>query len=227
MVTATDGQVDVKGQEEEVKKTVTYEDGAENEEGTEEDVERIELTKKELEDQVARESDRKVSKKLKELEVQHKRELEKETAKARKEAEELAKLSESERMKVEKEREEMTLAKQREELNKERGEFEKERLRLQAEKELAIRKLPVNFSQYVLGDDAEDTFERIAVLEEEWQKAIETEVNERLKSKTPKMGSSNKKGFLTEAQVDGMTQEEKIANWTEIEESMPHWGSKR
>ena len=220
MVTATDGQVDVKGQGEE---TVDVEVN----ESTEVEAERIDMTKDEYDAALQKEADRRVAQAIKKREAEHQKELEKETAKARKEAEELAKLSESERMKVEKEREEMTLAKQREELNKERGEFEKERLRLQAEKELAIRKLPVNFSQYVLGDDAEDTFERIAVLEEEWQKAIETEVNERLKSKTPKMGSSNKKGFLTEAQVDGMTQEEKIANWTEIEESMPHWGSKR
>ena len=197
------------------------------EESTEEESERMEMTKEEYDAALQKEADRRVAQAIKKREAEHKKELEKETAKARKEAEELAKLSESERMKVEKEREEMTLAKQREELDKERNEFEKERLRLQAEKELAIRKLPVNFSQYVLGDDADDTFDRITVLEEEWQKAIEAEVNERLKSKTPKMGSSNKKGFLTEAQVDNMTQQEKIANWTEIEESMPHWGSKK
>ena len=220
MTTATDGQVDVKGQEEDVKKDVIVEDGTVD---GEVEGELLELTKKELEDQVARESDRKVSKKLKELEAQHKKELEKETAKARKEAEELAKLSESERMKVEKEREEMTLAKQREELDKERNEFEKERLRLQAEKELAIRKLPVNFSPYVLGDDAEDTFDRIAVLEEEWQKAIELEVNERLKSKTPKLGTSGKKAYFTQEQVTKMSQAEVAANLPEIEESMKNW----
>jgi hypothetical protein len=223
MVTATDGQVDVKGQEEEVKKTVTNDDGVGNEEGTEEEAERIDMTKEEYDAALQKEADRRVAQAIKKREAEHQKELEKETAKARKEAEELAKLSESERMKVEKEREEMTLAKQREELNKERGEFEKERLRLQAEKELAIRKLPVNFSQYVLGDDAEDTFDRIAVLEEEWQKAIETEVNDRLKSKTPKLGTSNKKAYFTQSQVAEMSQAEVNANLAEIEESMKSW----
>ena len=216
---ATERTKDEQGQAEETvdEKVVV------NEEGTEEEVEHVEMTKDEYEAALQKEADRRVAQAIKKREAEHKKELEKETAKARKEAEELAKLSESERMKVEKEREEMTLAKQREELDKERGEFEKERLRLQAEKELAIRKLPVNFSQYVLGDDADDTFDRITVLEEEWQKAIETEVNERLKSKTPKLGTSNKKAYFTQDQVAKMSQAEVDANLAEIEESMKNW----
>ena len=216
---ATERTKDEQGQAEETvdEKVVV------NEEGTEEEVEHVEMTKDEYEAALQKEADRRVAQAIKKREAEHKKELEKETAKARKEAEELAKLSESERMKVEKEREEMTIAKQREELDKERGEFEKERLRLQAEKELAIRKLPINFSQYVLGEDAEDTFDRIAVLEEEWQKAIETEVNERLKSKTPKLGTSNKKAYFTQAQVAEMSQAEIMANMAEIEESQKNW----
>ena len=219
METATERTMDEQGQAEETvdEKVVV------NEEGTEEEVEHVEMTKDEYEAALQKEADRRVAQAIKKREAEHKKELEKETAKARKEAEELAKLSESERMKVEKEREEMTIAKQREELDKERGEFEKERLRLQAEKELAIRKLPINFSQYVLGEDAEDTFDRIAVLEEEWQKAIETEVNERLKSKTPKLGTSNKKAYFTQAQVAEMSQAEIMANMAEIEESQKNW----
>jgi hypothetical protein len=187
------------------------------------EVEKIELTKEDLEDRVKRESDRKVSKKLKELETKHKMELEKKTAEARKEAEELAKLSESERMKVEKEREELTLSKQREELNKERNEFEKERLKLQAEKELAIRKLPIEFAGYILGEDADDTFERITVMEEQWQRALEAEISERLKSKTPRLGTSNKKSYFTQEQVAKMSRAEITANMAEIEESQKNW----
>ena len=219
MATATERIKDDQGQVEE-----TVDEKVEvNEEGTEVEAERVEMTRDEFEAEKNKEADRRVAQAVKKREAEYKKELEKETAKARKEAEELAKLSESERMKVEKEREEMTLAKQREELDKERNEFEKERLRLQAEKELAIRKLPVNFSQYVLGDDADDTYERITVLEEEWQKAIETEVNERLKSKTPKLGTSNKKSYFTREQVKLMPQDEVDANLAEIEESMKLW----
>lgn len=192
-------------------------------EETEDEISVIEMTEEELEDKIKRESDRKVSKKLKELQAQHKKDLEKKTAEARKEAEELAKLSEAERLKVEKEREEMKLSKEREEFERERSEFEKERLKLQAEKELAIRKLPTEFAGYILGDDADDTFERITVLEEQWQKALEAEINERLKSKTPKLGMKNKKSHFTRDQVDNMSQEEVAANLAEIEESMKSW----
>ena len=202
----------------------TEEVAVENEEQVE--VERLEMTKEEYESALQKEADRRVAQAIKKREAEHKKELEQRTAEARKEAEELAKLSESERLKVEKEREELTLSKQREELNKERNEFEKERLKLQAEKELAIRKLPIEFAGYILGEDADDTFERITVMEEQWQKALEVEINERLKSKTPRLGNTPKKGFLTEQQVDAMTQAEKIANMAEIEESMQYWPRK-
>ena len=217
MTDATERTMDEQGQTEETKVAVEQEE-------TEE--ERIEMTKAELEAEKSKEADRRVAQAIKKREAEHKKELEQRTAEARKEAEELAKLSESERLKVEKEREELTLSKQREELNKERNEFEKERLKLQAEKELAIRKLPIEFAGYILGEDADDTFERITVMEEQWQKALEVEINERLKSKTPRLGNTPKKGFLTEQQVDAMTQAEKIANMAEIEESMQYWPRK-
>jgi hypothetical protein len=219
MATATDGQVDVKGQiDENVDENLEV-----NEDGTEVEVERLEMSREEYDAALQKEADRRVAQAIKKREAEHKKELEKKVVEARKEAEELAKLSESERMKVEKEREEMTLAKQREELTKERNEFEMERLKLQAEKELAIRKLPIEFSAYVLGGDADDTFERITVLEEQWQKALETEINERLKSKTPKLGTSNKKAYYTRQQVEAMSQAEVAANLPEIEESMKQW----
>lgn len=158
--------------------------------------EEITLTREEYEAQIKSESDRKAQKKMKEaedekkrLEKEYKKELEQKTAEARKEAEELAKLSETERMKVEKDKEELRLQKERETLEKERSEFERERLMLEAEKQLSAKKLPVEFAAYILGEDADDTFERITVLEEQWQKAIESEVNERLKGKAPRFGS--------------------------------------
>jgi hypothetical protein len=192
-------------------------------ETTEEEAEKFEMTKDELDAMLQKEADRRVAQAIKKREAEHKKELETRTAEARKEAEELAKLSESERIKVEKEREELTLQKQREELATERREFEMERLKLQAEKELAIRKLPIEFSAYVLGDDADDTFERITVLEEQWQKALETEIDERLKSKFPTLGTKTKKAHFTREQVENMSQAEVAANLAEIEESMKSW----
>ena len=214
METATERTMDEQGQTEETKVAVEQEE-------TEE--ERIEMTKAELEAEKSKEADRRVAQAIKKREAEHKKELEQRTAEARKEAEELAKLSESERLKVEKEREELTLSKQREELNKERNEFEKERLKLQAEKELAIRKLPIEFAAYILGEDADDTFERITTMEEQWQKALEAEITERLKSKTPRLGTSNKKSYFTKEQVEKMSTAEVTANLPEIEESMKNW----
>jgi len=215
---ATERTKDEQGQEVLVEEEVTGEV-----EGTEEEVEKLEMTKDELEAMLQKEADRRVAQAIKKREAEHKKELETRTAEARKEAEELAKLSEAERAKVEKERDEIKLSKEREQFEKERGEFERERLKLQAEKELAIRKLPTEFAGYILGDDADDTFERITVLEEQWQKALEAEIDERLKSKIPKLGTKNKKAHFTREQVAGMSQVEVAANLAEIEESMKSW----
>ncbi len=106
----------------------------------------------------------------------------------RKEAEELAKLSNEERVKVEKEKEEMKLGKEREKLNEERAQFERERLLLQAEKELSSKKLPVDAAVWVLGKDAEETFERISQFEEKFREWVQADVQEALKGKTPRMG---------------------------------------
>jgi len=192
------------------------------EEVKQEEAEKVEMTKEEYEAELQKESDRRVTQAIKKREQEFKKELEKEKEEARKEAEELAKLSEEEKLKAEKEREEMKITKEREELNKERSEFERERLQLQAEKELASRKLPTEFAPYILGEDADDTFERITTFEEQWQNAIQSEIEERLKSKTPKLGA-RKQSHFTKEQVAGMSQEEVAANMAEIEESMKLW----
>jgi len=189
-----------------------------------EETEVVELTQKELEDKIKRESDRKVSKTLEALKTEHKKELERKTEEARKESLILARLSDDERARYEKEREEMTITNQREELERERNEFKREQLMLEAEKQLILEQLPVEFSQYVLGEDADATFERIKVLKEQWRRAIEAGLNERLKSRSPRQGSQENKGYFTEAQVDNMNQAEVAANLEHIKDSMQYWG---
>jgi len=220
MVDATDRtNKDAQGQSEEV---VEMENAA-VEEGQEEP-EVMELTKEELEEKIKRESDRKVSKTLEALKLEHKKELERKTEEARKESLILARLSEDERARYEKEREEMTISRQREELERDRNEFKREQLMLEAEKQLIIEQMPVEFSQYVLGEDADATFARIKVLKEQWRRAIEAGLNERLKSRSPRQGTQEKKGYFTEAQVDNMTQAEVATNLEHIKESMQYWG---
>jgi len=220
MVDATDRtNQDAQGQSEEV----VEKENAAVEEGQEES-EVVELTQKELEEKIKRESDRKVSKTLEALKIEHKKELERKTEEARKESLILARLSEDERARYEKEREEMTISRQREELEQDRNEFKREQLMLEAEKQLIIEQMPVEFSQYVLGEDADATFARIKVLKEQWRRAIEAGLNERLKSRSPRQGTQEKKGYFTEAQVDNMTQAEVTSNLEQIKESMQYWG---
>ena len=220
MDNATERTMDEQGQPEEVKEGTT---GAEEQEESEV----VELTKEELEEKIRRESDRKVSKTLEALKSEHRKELERKTEEARKEAEVLARLSSDERARYEKEREEMTIARQREELETDRNAFRREQLMLEAEKQLMIEQMPIEFSQYVLGEDADDTFTRIKTLKEQWRRAIEAGLNERLKSRSPRQGTEGKKGYFTEQQVDNMTREEVAANLDQIKESMAYWGKKQ
>lgn len=217
---ATEGaEKNLQGQDEAVEETVDTQ--AENTE-EETEVERIEMTREELDAEKQREADRRVNQAKKKWEAEFKQTLEKEKAEARKEAEELAKLSAAERAKVEKEKEELRIDKERQELKEQRAEFEREKLLLETEKQLTQRKLPGDFAPYVIGGDAEDTLERMTVFEEQWRQAIETEIQERLKSKSPKAGAK-KQGHYTRDQVEKMSQDEVAANMEAIEESMQHW----
>ena len=207
---ATDGAVvEPQGQEE-------------TQETEETQAERIELTPDELDAKIQSEADRRVTQAIKKREADFKKELEQRTAEARKEAEELAKMSEAERRKAEKEREEMRLQAERDELQNERASFERERLQLQAERELANRSLPAQFAPYILGEDAESTFERITTLAEQWQEAVQGAVQERLKGKPPKEGESPKTRYTRE-QVESMTEAEVAADLDNVMESMQQW----
>jgi len=202
------------GNEEEVEQNQQGHDEQEQEE-----VETVEMTKEEYEAELQKESDRRVTQAIKKREQEFKKELEKEKEEARKEAEELAKLSQEERTKVEKEREEMKLSKEREKLDNERKQFENEKLKLQAEKELSIRGLPSEFAPYIYGEDADDTLERITVFEEKWQDALQKGIEEKLKSKAPRIGVGKNNRF-TKTQLEGMSPDEINANWEQISKQM-------
>ena len=103
--------------------------------------------------------------------------------KERKEAEELAKLSE-------KEKADRLFAQQREEFEKQKAEFEKAKLELEATKILDERKVPARFVKYVVADTAENTMANIESFEKEWKEAIQSEIESRLKGKTPQKGDS-------------------------------------
>lgn len=198
---------------------VRDEQGQEEQQEEQQEQEVVEMSKEEYDKALQAEADRRVAQALKKKEQEYKKDLETKTEEVRREAEELAKLSAEERSKVEKEKEEMRLSKDREKLESERKEFESEKLRLQAEKELITRNLPGEFAPYIYGDDADDTMERITVFEEQWQKALQISVDERLRSKTPRLGQS-KSGKFTPEQIDSMSADEINANWETISKQM-------
>jgi hypothetical protein len=102
------------------------------------------------------------------------------------EAERLAKLSESQRQKE-------LLEKEKAKLEEERKVIQKQKLEMQITKELATKSLPVEFSSYLIGEDAESSLENIKVFETKWTNALEKAVQERLKSTgyTPPIGDNN------------------------------------
>lgn len=107
--------------------------------------------------------------------------------KKRAEAERLSKLSEDERREAE-------LESTRRELEEQRREFEREKIKFETAKVLSQRGLPVEFTDYLLADDAAKTLERIATFEKTYRKGIEAAVNERLKGKAPPISSDKPTG---------------------------------
>lgn len=102
---------------------------------------------------------------------------------AKKEAERLSKLSDDERAKAE-------LENSRKELEAKEQELKKKELKLEMVKVLSDRHIPVEFMDYLIAEDSESTMSRITTFEKAFKKAIENGVNEKLKGKAPKAGTS-------------------------------------
>lgn len=100
------------------------------------------------------------------------------------EAKRLAKMSEADRQQAEFEIDKAKFA-------EERKQFQRENLELQVVRELSTKSLPVEFSKYLIGKDAETCMTNIKEFDTKWQQAIATAVEDRLKGKTPKIGGGN------------------------------------
>lgn len=106
--------------------------------------------------------------------------LKKERAK-HKEAERLSKLSEEDRVK-----EQLNI--DRAAFESEKAEFLKEKMLTSCQKELINNNLPTEFANLLVTDSADSTNENIKAFKEQWNKSLESAVNERLKanSRVPK-----------------------------------------
>lgn len=84
------------------------------------------------------------------------------------------------------EKSEDTAEKERADFENERRSYMAEKLEFHAKKTLTEENLPVSFSKLLCGKDEEETAENIAVFKEEFLKAVEAALSEKLKGSTPK-----------------------------------------
>ncbi len=74
--------------------------------------------------------------------------------------------------------------------DEERGQYMSERMEFEAAKALSNADLPISFAKILKGNDAESTAENISIFKEEFLKAVEEEVSNRLKGFTPQTGTN-------------------------------------
>ena len=165
-------------------------------ETTEVETEAKTFSQEEVDKLLQQESDRRVSKALETSKAKWEEEYKSKLETEKSEAERLATMTQEERFKAE-------IEQQRKEIEDERKQIVRERLEHQAIKELASSSLPVNFSNYVMADTADEVSTNIKSFQKEWSAALEKAVEERLAGSTPK--SSNKQnGTITKEQFSKM-----------------------
>ena len=145
--------------------------------GAEKNQEGLTFTQEELDKKLQSEADKRVQEALNTAKTKWEKEWTEKLTTAKTEAERLAKLS-AEEKKAEEDK------KRAEELAKKDRELTIRELQLQAVDELSKRKLPVSFSKLLLGENAEDTLEKITTFETAFREAVQAEVDVKLKGKT-------------------------------------------
>lgn len=134
----------------------------------------------------------------------------------RQEAEKLAKMSEREKQQALLDKREKALAERE-------AALEKANLLNETTKQLSSKNLPIEFADYLMADDAENTFNRIAEFESKWNAALEVAVNERLKGNAPASNSNKATGsVLTVEAIKKMSASEIQARWKEVQEVLKH-----
>lgn len=134
----------------------------------------------------------------------------------RQEAEKLAKMSEREKQQALLDKREKALAERE-------AALEKANLLNETTKQLSSKNLPIEFADYLIADDAENTFNRIAEFESKWNAALEIAVNERLKGNAPASNSNKATGStLTIEAIKTMSAPEIQARWKEVQEVLKH-----
>lgn len=149
-----------------------------------EEIAKVELTEDELNKKIEAESDRKLTKSLEKKQKEWEKQFNERVKAERDEADKLAKLSQKERDDVEYQKKIDALTKREEAL-------QKQELRASVVNELNEKKLPASFADFLLGADADKTFENISTFKKTFDESIESAVNERLKGNPPSVGTTN------------------------------------
>lgn len=152
--------------------------------GAEENLEGQTYTEEEFNKKLQSETDRRVTqaleKKQKEWEESFTAKLEEE----RKKAETLAQMSE-------KEKQQAKVKDLEERLEQERASKERILLEQHTVNILSEEKLPIDFKDFLIKEDAETTNNNIKVFKEKWEEAVKAEVDNRFVGTTPKVASTN------------------------------------
>ncbi|WP_194190323.1 DUF4355 domain-containing protein [Clostridium chrysemydis] len=149
------------------------------------------------------EGDKRVASAIKKREEKLKADFEAKIEKEKAEAARLAKMTQAEREKA-------VLEAERKSFEAERKAFAKTQLLNQTMVELQKESLPVTFAEYMMADTAEEVIERINSFKKVWQEALQVAVDERIKSKTPKAGTSNNT-TITKEDFKKMTYRERVS----------------
>lgn len=136
-------------------------------------------TVEELQKLLQSEADKRVTQAIKTAQEKWQKEYEAKLKAEREEAERLAKLSAEEKEKE-------LLKKQQEEIEKRERAIAQRELELKTISLLQEKKLPIEFKEYVLGEDEATTLERIDKFQKLFRETIQKEVETRLKGKSPR-----------------------------------------
>lgn len=121
-----------------------------------------------------------------EAKAEYERQLAAKLEESRTEAEKLAKMTAAEK-------EQFELSKRLAELEKKEQEIAQRELKAETAKTLTDKGLPAEVLELVLADDAEKTIKRVDTFKSIFDKAVQAAVEERLKGKSPQVGSSSPK----------------------------------
>ena len=160
-------------------------------------------TIEELQALLQSEGDRRVASAIKKREEKLKADYEAKMEQEKAEAVKLAKMTQAEREKA-------TFEAERAKFEAERAEFQRTQLLNQTMLELQKENLPVSFAEYMMDDTAEKIAAKITDFKKLWQEEIQSAVDERIKSKTPKAGATPKSA-ITQEEFKKMSYREKVA----------------